>query len=58
MVAARRGGHSQQAYACARCTETAIAWIGGYVGAPARWTPLDRSDPRRAIGGAAPNAGH
>jgi hypothetical protein len=41
-------GSSQQAYACGRCAEVAVSWLSLYVGAPARWTPLNRTDPRRA----------
>jgi hypothetical protein len=28
--------------ACSRCAETALAWLGLYVGKPAQWTQLNR----------------
>lgn len=33
-------GSAQQTYACSRCAQTALAWLGLYVGRPAHWTQL------------------
>lgn len=35
-------GSAQQTYACSRCAEIALAWLGLHVGQPAQWTQLNR----------------